>query len=195
MTKFAEHQERGDGPAPGGADGSRAARDLRAGRADVAVRPLRQEDVRACAQLAADREGEGLQRWVDAFERALQDDSQLVLVAEESDEIRGYGKAGHLDPASKAARGMPAGWYLTGMVVHPDHRRRGIGRRLTVARLEELAERGVDEVWYFAAAVNTVSLDLHTDLGFVEVTRDFHAPWVTFTGGEGVLSVWSRPGA
>lgn len=194
MTKFAEHQDRRDDLTAGRADGARDDRDLGARRADVAVRPLRQEDVQTCALLAADREGEGPKRWVEAFERALQDESQLVLVAEKGHEVQGYGKAAYLFPASKGARGMPEGWYLTGVVVHPDHRRQGIGRRLTVARLEELARRGVDEVWYFAAAVNTVSLDLHTDLGFVEVTRDFDAPWVSFTGGEGVLSVRRPPG-
>ncbi|MFX0538151.1 N-acetyltransferase family protein [Ornithinimicrobium sp. Y1847] len=195
MTRFAEFREREESSAAGrtapqglppGAGGALSP--------DLAVRPLRREDLVACAQLAADREGEGLPRWIESFERALRDECQLTLVAAAGEEILGYGKAGHLDPRSRGGRGMPTGWYLSGLVVRPDQRRRGWGRRLTEARVQTLVSRGVEEVWYFAAAVNTVSLDLHAGLGFVEVTRDFQAPWVSFTGGEGVLSVWRRPG-
>jgi hypothetical protein len=43
------------------------------------------------------------------------------------------------------------------------------------------------EVWFFANARNRASVDLHARLGFVEVTRDFAFPGVSFDGGVGVL--------
>jgi hypothetical protein len=45
----------------------------------------------------------------------------------------------------------------------------------------------VPEAWYFTNARNHASLALHAKLGFVEVTRDFSYPNVSFDGGVGVL--------
>jgi ribosomal protein S18 acetylase RimI-like enzyme len=69
-------------------------------------------------------------------------------------------------------------------VIDPAWRRRGLGRALTVARLEWLAERA-DVVWCFTGARNEASLALHEALGFREATRDFSFPGVTFQGGAG----------
>jgi hypothetical protein len=38
-----------------------------------------------------------------------------------------------------------------------------------------------------------VSIDLHRDLAFVEVTRDFTFPGVTFEGGSGILFMTALP--
>src|SRR5581483_7229910 len=83
-------------------------------------------------------------------------------------------------------RTAPAGYYLTGVLVAPAHRRLGVGEQLTRARMGWAAERA-EEMWYFTNAGNRASLRLHEALGFTEVTRDFVFPGVTFTGGVGVL--------
>jgi RimJ/RimL family protein N-acetyltransferase len=41
--------------------------------------------------------------------------------------------------------------------------------------------------YYVANSVNLASIALHARLGFVELSRDFWYPDVSFTGGEGVL--------
>ncbi len=61
-----------------------------------------------------------------------------------------------------------------------------IGRALTEERLAWIRGRA-REAWYFANARNDASLELHRQLGFVEVTRTFWYPAVSFDGGEGVL--------
>ena len=43
------------------------------------------------------------------------------------------------------------------------------------------------KAYYVASAQNRVTIELHRQLGFVEVTRDFSFPNVTFTGGVGIL--------
>lgn len=63
---------------------------------------------------------------------------------------------------------------------------RGIGLALTRYRLKWIAERA-DHAYYFANTRNHASIDLHTRLGFTELTRDFVFPGVSFTGGQGVL--------
>jgi hypothetical protein len=54
-------------------------------------------------------------------------------------------------------------------------------------------ERAPD-VWFFANARNRASLNLDAELGFVEVTRNFVFPGVSFDGGVGVLGRASRTG-
>ncbi len=80
----------------------------------------------------------------------------------------------------------PAGWYLSGVIVAEDYRRRGIGRRLTQARLNWIAERD-RAAYYFSNARNRASIDLHRAFGFVELTRDFTFPGASFEGGVGIL--------
>ncbi len=98
-------------------------------------------------------------------------------------------------PARRAGNGRaagfpttwpPSGWYLLGVIVRDRWRRHGLGRELTKKRVEWIGERA-DEAWYFSNARNQTSIDLHAQVGFVEVTRDFSFPDASFEGGEGIL--------
>ncbi|MBU2664805.1 GNAT family N-acetyltransferase [Actinoplanes bogorensis] len=134
--------------------------------------------------------------WETSLTDSVTDPERMLFVAELSDgRIAGYARATRWTPPDDAPpNAAPAGWYLLGLVVAPEHRRRGIGRALTVARLEAVAGRAT-EIWYFANAHNQSSLDLHTELGFTEVTRDFWFPGLTFDGGVGVLARLEVTGA
>jgi len=165
MSLFEEH--RPDGP--------------RLPRLDVTVRPVRAGDLDALAALRGEREGEPLAQSRAALERKLAARG-LFLVAEHGGECVAYASAGTMP----GGRGAPPGWYLTGVVVAPAWRRRGVAAALTRARLEWLMAR-TDRVYYFANAKNRVSIALHEPFGFVEKTRAFAIPGVTFQGGEGIL--------
>lgn len=75
---------------------------------------------------------------------------------------------------------------LGGVIVVDPWRRRGVGRALTRVRLEFLRPRA-QEVFFVVNARNRASIDLHAAFGFEELTRDFEAPGVSFTGGVGIL--------
>lgn len=125
--------------------------------------------------------------WRELFTNNLAREDRHVIVAEAATGLVGYGRTAWFEPAADApANTAPAGWYLNGLIVDPDWRRRGIARALTEGRLSWVAARA-DEAWYFANVRNRVSLALHASLGFVEVTRDFSFPGVEFQGGAGVL--------
>ena len=99
----------------------------------------------------------------------------------------GFGRTTHfIPPAGARPNVAPEGYYVVGLLVDPAWRRRGVGLALTRARMGRAFERG-EHVWFFANARNRASLDLHARLGFVEVTRDFAFPGVSFDGGVGVL--------
>ena len=180
MVKFAEYSRRPDSVE-------------RLSEADgLAIRPAAVGDLEACAAIAAEREGEALEKWLGAFRRlheASESGESCLLVAEVGSRVVGFGKAARFSPAADApANSAPAGWYLSGVVVSPVWRRRGIAAQLTRARLSWIATRS-DKAYYFANVRNQVSIDLHRGLGFVELTRDFHHPYAQFEGGVGVLFV------
>jgi aminoglycoside 6'-N-acetyltransferase I len=72
------------------------------------------------------------------------------------------------------------------LTVAADHRRRGIGRALTGARLDWIWQRSHD-AWFVVNALNTASIDLHRDWGFEEVARGESFHGIAFSGGEGIL--------
>ncbi|MBU3978025.1 GNAT family N-acetyltransferase [Propionicimonas sp.] len=152
------------------------------------VRLATESDLDACADLAQQRNGGELDTWRSRLAVDLADPEKLLVVAEVDGAVVGHAGAGWLSFDPELAVNLKDGWYLTGVVVAPSQRRRGLGRRLVQARLDWLAAR-TDRAWYFAAAENQASLQLHRELGFSEVTRSFEVPGVSFTGGVGVLSV------
>lgn len=156
--------------------------------AEAVVREAHDADLPGCAILAQTRNGGDLAAWERALRADLMAADRLLLVAVTAGRPVGYACAGRQSYVRTGGRNVPDGWFLTGLVVAPPHRRGGIGRRLTQRRLQWLDGR-TDKVWYFASALNRPTLELHRKLGFHEVTRDFTVPGVTFSGGTGILSV------
>ena len=176
MNRFAEH-----------APGPVRARPI----PGLVVREALPGDLAALGRIAAEREGGGPERHRSAFATLLGEvapaGNGLLLVAAVGDEVVGFGKVTRFRPGAQASPDVaPEGWYLSGVVVSPEWRRRGVGDRLTGSRLEWVAHRAA-HAYYFVNARNTVSIDLHLRFGFVEVTRQFSFPGASFEGGEGIL--------
>jgi ribosomal protein S18 acetylase RimI-like enzyme len=178
----------------------------------ITIRPAAAADLPAVTALAALHSGSRRPSWRTTLHDDLSTAGRCVLVAADdghADDARpgdghaaddragdsrlsdgqivGYGRVRHFERDPQAAPDVaPAGYYLSGIVVHPDWRHQRIGERLTQARMA-WASAFAPEVWYFTNAANKASLRLHHRLGFREVTRDFSFPGVTFAGGTGVL--------
>ena len=148
----------------------------------VAVVDLAAEHIPRCVEIALQREGGHADAWGSRFVKALTAPDQVTLVALVEAEVVGYGSAGRLTPrTSDPDAGVPDGWYLTGVVVDPAYRRRGVASRLTEARLRWLSGR-TGRVWYFVSDQNPASIDLHARFGFGLVARDIRFPGVSVTG-------------
>ena len=158
---------------------------------NLIVRLAEESDVLQLASLAFSRNGGSLEEYQLKFEKEISNiDDQaknMLIVAEIHNKIIGFARAKYFTPPENSPKNIaPEGWYLSGIIIHPDHRRMGIASQLTKKRLQWLSDK-TPHVFYFANAKNTPSIDLHEKFGFHEITRDFIYPGVTFEGGIGIL--------
>lgn len=148
------------------------------------------DDVPMLALLQARARGGSADEWADRIHRALRSERSLVIAAKVSGETVGYANAAFLP--EHAEDGAPAGYYLTGVTVDPDWRRRGIARLLTRRRMDWIWERD-SAVWCFISAKNRASLDLHRELGFVQMMVGASFQGIEFDGREGWLLRADQP--
>jgi ribosomal protein S18 acetylase RimI-like enzyme len=188
MSEFAEY-------APDGAPG------LPFGEADgLVVRLATEADLARLAPISAEREGHPVEQVLEGLRKFFETVSTgrgLLMIAEAGADAIGFGKASHfVAPPGSPPNVAPDGWYLSGVVVSPRHRRRGVGAHLTAARLAGIDRRAPGSaVYYFANERNRVSVDLHRAFGFGERSRDFSHPHAHFEGGAGILFVRRGPEA
>ena len=151
------------------------------------MREAYDEDVGACAALVAAERADNPELARARLQADLGILRRRLFVATVEGCFAGFGRTTHFTPPPGApANVAPEGYYVVGLLVDPGWRRRGVGLALTRARMAWAFQRA-GEVWFFANSRNRASLDLHARLGFVEVTRDFAFPGVSFDGGVGVL--------
>lgn len=105
----------------------------------------------------------------EQFAADVADELRQMFVAKANGQVVGYGRVMELS-AGEAGPGTPAGCYLSGVLVDPAWRGRGIATALTRARLR-WAFAHADRVFYVTGADNPASLRLHGALGFQEVNR------------------------
>ena len=148
-----------------------AAADTAARRMPQAVRiePLMQEDVASAVALAVRVLRVKPGDLGEQFASDITDELRQMFVAKAGGRVVGYGRVIAL-AADEAGPGTPAGCYLSGVLVDPAWRGRGIALALTRARLR-WAFTHTDMVFYVAGADNAASLHLHAALGFQEVKR------------------------
>lgn len=106
----------------------------------------------------------------------LADPKIVILVAERDGEVIGYTYAGVEGNDYMSLRG-PAG-VLYDLIVDPDHRRQGVGRKLLDATLKALKARGAPRVVLSTAEQNHSAQRLFDRAGFrrtmIEMTRELN---------------------
>jgi RimJ/RimL family protein N-acetyltransferase len=96
-------------------------------------------------------------------------EQRQMFVAKANGQVVACGRVIEL-ATDEVASGTPAGYCLSGMLVDPAWRGRGIATVLTRARLQWAFAR-TSRVFYVAGADNAASLHLHAALGFQEIKR------------------------
>jgi ribosomal protein S18 acetylase RimI-like enzyme len=104
------------------------------------------------------------ERYGDFLSGHAASEDKFVLVAEQDGAIAGYVFAGVEGVDYMVLRG-PAG-NVYDLLVDPDYRRLGLGRRLMQAALDELRRRGSTQAVLFTADKNETAQHLFAAVGF-----------------------------
>lgn len=120
-------------------------------------------------------------------------DLRIYDLALVGDNIIGYAGARHFDNETdenmyETENPLPTGWYLRGIKVHPDWRRLGLAKQLTLQRLSWLSQRS-NKIYVFLDDANKPSLAMYHELGFRELSRGwtFTNPARRVNGNNGLL--------
>lgn len=62
-------------------------------------------------------------------------------------------------------------YLIANVAVHPDHRRKGIARALTLRAMQHARDKKVNDLWLHVRADNPDAIQLYTSLGFIERAR------------------------
>jgi aminoglycoside 6'-N-acetyltransferase I len=145
--------------------------------ARVIVRDATEADLEATVALIAAHRGGDVDEWRRLLANALHDDKRHFVLALVDERVVGFGhtKLVEHDSSSHSEGAPPPGWYLSGVTVDPDYRRRGVGTALTHVRLDRLRGK-TDVVYYAAEPENIATLELHSRFGFSPTGRLVNVP-------------------
>lgn len=132
----------------------------------VVVRDAVESDLRRCVEMMDLEHGGGEGRWRANLKADLANPRRDFVVAERSDVVVGLAQTCFVQDEPPGTSWRPEGWYVCGVCVEPQLRRRGIGR-LLVASLVAKSRRMSERPLYCMVEENNVgSLALHRSLGF-----------------------------
>lgn len=131
----------------------------------VAIRKATILDIPACAALIARQESAEVKYWQDRFEIDFANPRRTFLVASFNNEVVGYGHTVQHDRVVPDEEAGPSGYFLSGLLVAPDHRRGRIGSQLTGARIDLLRPE-TNLIYYYADPENDATISMHARLGF-----------------------------
>jgi ribosomal-protein-alanine acetyltransferase len=124
------------------------------------VRPAEASDVAAVQEL--ELTSFGADAWSRrSVEQELTADGRRALVAVEGERLLGYAVTWTVGEVTDLQR----------LVVAPDARRRGLGRRLVEELVDDAAGQGTERVLLEVSAANDAALACYRSVGFVEVDR------------------------
>ena len=135
----------------------------------IVIRKAKSNDITACASLISSHVSGDLEEWQSKFEQDLANPQRLFLDATVNDLVVGYGHTTfHTDALEDGAKSSPTGYFLSGLLISPAHRRQGLGERLTVARIDEMRQV-TNVIYYLAEPDNLATIELHSRLGFQRI--------------------------
>jgi ribosomal protein S18 acetylase RimI-like enzyme len=107
---------------------------------------------------------EAIRIWLEHLAECMEDEKQIVLVADAGSELVGFGmgRPGEDPPCFD----LPAHGFITNFFISERVRRRGIGRRLYEALAEHFRGLGVEEIRLGVAAWNPLSNAFWREMGF-----------------------------
>lgn len=137
-------------------------------------------DAEKIAVLRQEREGRefsGLLKESEELMKEMQEvNTTSVFIAEIPGLAIGFSILRYFVPGEDAPDNTaPEGWYLLGINVKKDYRRRGVGSELIRARLRAIPHE-YDTVYFFTNPKNLTSQLFHERFGFIKIEEDIVYP-------------------
>lgn len=170
-------------------------------RANVRVRPATQDDVAALVRLVQNvdtRSGlfsgkplndSSSDHLRERFAEILDSDRVVLIAADESDALVGLLSARH---DAVGAIDLTPVLHVTHLMVHPRHRRRGIGRALLAAAVRLADEEGIEHILTTAAAGSREGNRYLARIGFAPLVVHRIAPTCALRRSLGMTDVADR---
>ncbi|MDA8792164.1 GNAT family N-acetyltransferase [Bacteriovoracaceae bacterium] len=144
----------------------------------VEFRLARLGDENALTQIHINRDGGDKESVKKIFSNEIKaiGESSALFVAEYKSQIVGFGRSRFIEADEELGyRNMPSGYYLLGVIVKEEFRRKGIGEGLVKARIDHIKSQA-KQVYTFVDEVNKSMILLLTKIGFLRLTDDFTYP-------------------
>ncbi len=77
------------------------------------------------------------------------------------------------------------GWYLMGIIICENHRRKGIGTRLSEMAMKDIKKE--NDIFVLINKENNSSIEMHKNLGFEIIAKGDQFFKVSFSGGNGYI--------
>ncbi len=103
-------------------------------------------------------------RWRKHFDELVEDPDKVAVVAVDPGRTVVGFALGEVKPTLPLFT-TERGGFVWDLVVHPDHRRRGLGRRVMSRMFEEMAGRGAEDVVLHVACANEPAVEFYKSLG------------------------------
>lgn len=140
----------------------RGEKQLPAPKNTVAIRTMLPEDLHAVYHLDSIAFEYEWRNSANALELAYQQ-SSAAMVIEEGDKLIGY----------QISTSSMAGGHLARLAVHPEARNQGIGYALVYHLLQELQQRGIEQITVNTQEDNIASLALYARAGFRQIEEQY----------------------
>jgi ribosomal protein S18 acetylase RimI-like enzyme len=149
------------------------------------VRNAVPSDAEGIALLRQEREEREYSRLIkestELMNEMIEVETTGVFIAEISGTMIGFSILRYFIPGEDAPiNTAPEGWYLLGIYVKKDYRRRGVGSELIRARLRSIPEH-FDCAYFFTNPKNLTSQLFHERFGFKRIEEDIVYPNRKFT--------------
>ncbi len=159
----------------------------------IEVRLAQENDLERIAKITQDFEPQTLERYKESFKSQIEQNSNpessiFIFVAIIDNIVVGHGKLFYYSKEKHDVEfKSPEGWYLNGVIVAPEFRRKGVAKALLSFRESFILEKKGNEVFSIVSVENIPSISYHTSLGFKEQERAPGYLSVKLKCGEGIL--------
>jgi|TARA_B100000315_G_C14524873_1_gene563326 ribosomal protein S18 acetylase RimI-like enzyme len=159
---------------------------------DIIIREANTNDAQEVSRIVYERNGNPLDEIIDIVLTDIETirsnkKKAIALVICINQKIIAFSKCIHSEYFKRSNyTNLPKGWYLCDLKVMEKYRTNGIGKLLTLYRLNWISRRA-NKAFYYSNIENKASINLHTSIGFKKVNHSIRVLGSCYSNNIGSL--------